>query len=125
MKKPVYIGRYAMFGNPVVVHGIPGGDCGGTSGWTPGSYLKIEIGMDANWYRVWEGAHHEFFELAILFCHCCYVPFRFLKRQDSQMYHYHLNHEQLTEVVQNASDALFYAIPDIRKVWRKWSKTKN
>lgn len=124
MKKPVYIGRYCLFGSPIVFEGVEGREGNGYSGWTPTSYLRVEIGLDGEWNEVLEIALHEVTEFGMILAGCGLKPFRFLGRKDASMYHYYINHEQFTEVMQNVAEVMQYLLPELKRVWlkREWKK---
>lgn len=122
-EQSVRVGKYIIFGAVVVIEGVPGEEGNGYTGWTEsGTYLRITVGLDGTWGRCLETVMHEVIEFSMILCHAGFQPLRLLKRVDAEMYRYAFTHEQYTEIIQNAADALQYVIPELEKKYKQWNQ---
>ena len=126
--KKIFVGRYAMNRGTVVLHldpGVSGGS--GSHGWYEGSgyCADVSIGaLDLEWPQLVRALLHELLELSALRERCHYHGSGTLLPVPVDSYLLVMDHPQFTRVVDEAGDALAYALPDMEKAWKKWKKEK-
>ena len=126
--KKVFVGRYAMNSGTVLLWLDPSTQ--DSSAWhewdeKTGYACKIEVGVKGKaWNGVVQSMLHEFIEASAMRERVHLAPtWQFGSPTDS--YFLVMSHPQFTQVVNEAGDALSYALPAAEKVWKKWKKEKK
>ena len=126
--KKVFVGRYAMNSGTVLLWLDPSTQ--DSSAWhewdkKSGYAGKIEIGVrGASENVIVKRMLHEFIESSAMRERVHFAPsWQFGPPSDS--YFLVMSHPQFTQVVNEAGDALAYALDDARKVFDKLNKTKK
>ena len=127
--KKIFVGRYAMNKATVELWLDPDSEDGSThSAWSEGSgYASIaEIGcLGKVWPQLVRKLLHELAEWSAVLHKCHYHPSGILLPVPADSYLMVMTHPQFTQVIDEAGDALAYALPDMEKAWKKWKKEKK
>ena len=129
--KKIFVGRYAMNkGTVVLSFDLETGDCSASHGWhgKTGYCAKVVVGIrDREWSQAVRGILHEFLELSAVRERCHYHGSGTLLPVPADSYLIVMTHPEFTRVVDEAGDALAYALDDARKAFdrlKKKEKTK-
>ena len=127
--KKIFVGRYAMNKGSVVLFLDPSTiDSSASHGWTENAGYAAEavVGIkDAKWPQVVRAMLHEFLELSAVRERCHYHGSGLLLPVPTDSYLIVMTHPEFTRVVDEAGDALAYALDDARKIFDKLNKTKK
>ena len=124
----IRVGRYAMNKTTVELWLDPSTeDSYATSGWTESSGYCVTavVGcLDKCWAQLVRALLHELVEYSAVLHKAHYHPSGILLPVPVDSYIMVLDHPQFTQVINEAGDALAYALPDMEKAWKKWKKEK-
>lgn len=126
--KKIFVGRYAMNSGTVLLWMDPStGDSTSWHEWDKktGYACKIEVGAkNKAWSGIVQAVLHEFVESSAMRERAHLSPtWQFGSPTDS--YFLVMSHPRFTQVINEAGDALAYALPDMEKAWKKWKKEKK
>ena len=127
--KKIFVGRYAMNRGTVVLSLDPETeDSSARHGWYEklGYRAHVVVGIrDKEWPRIVRHLLHEFVELSSVRERCRYHGSGLPLPVPADSYLIAMAHPEFTRVVDEAGDALAYALDDARKVFDKLNKTKK
>ena len=126
--KKIFVGQYVMNSGNVMLWLDP--STGDSVAWhekqdgRAGLVCRVEVGVKNKvWSGVVQGMLHEFVEASALRERVHLAPtWQFGCPTDS--YFLVMSHSQFTQVINEAGDALAFALPDMEKAWKKWKKEK-
>lgn len=125
MKKTL-VGRYAMNLGSVEVWLDPShDDASGSHEWTRGSgYCDVVVVgcKTLQWPQLVRKLLHELVEGSAVRERCHFHNSGILLPVPTDSYLMVMGHAQFTRVIDEAGDALAYALPDMEKAWKKWKK---
>ncbi len=124
--RKIFVGQYVMNSGNVMLWLDP--STGDSAAWhekqvgEAGLVCRVEVGVkNKAWSGVVQGMLHEFVEASAIRERVHLAPtWQFGCPVDS--YFLVMSHPQFTQVINEAGDALAYALPDMEKAWKKWKK---
>ena len=126
--KKIFVGRYAMCKGNVKVYLNPEDESSyAFHTWTKdsGFCCVCEVGCkEKEWNQIVRKLMHELVESAAVAEKVHFQPSGILSPVPEDSYLMVMTHPQFTQVVDEAGDALAYALPDMEKAWKKWKKEK-
>lgn len=124
--KKILVGRYAMNkGSVVLSFDRETGDSSADHGWYEklGYCARVVVGIrDKGWPQVVRAVLHELLELSTVRERCHYHGSGTLLPVPADSYLIVMTHPEFTRVVDEAGDALAYALDDARRVFNRLKK---
>ena len=124
--KKIFVGRYAMNKGTMLLYLDPTtGDGSALFDWVEGTgyCCIVTVGaLDKLWAQMVRKLVHELVEISAVAAKVHFQPSGILTPVPADSYLMVMTHPQFTQVVDEAGDALAYALPDMEKAWKKWKK---